>query len=53
MVGIIGKSGTGKTTLVNILIGLLSPTRGKILVDEVDISKNIKGWQKSLFSPAR
>ena len=49
MVGIIGKSGTGKTTLVNILIGLLSPTRGKILVDEVDISKNIKGWQKNLF----
>ena len=49
VVGIIGKSGTGKTTLVNILIGLLSPTRGKILVDEVDISKNIKGWQKNLF----
>ena len=49
VVGIIGKSGTGKTTLVNILIGLLSPTKGKILVDEVDISKNIKGWQKNLF----
>ena len=49
VVGIIGKSGTGKTTLVNILIGLLSPTRGKILVDEVDISKNIKGWQKISF----
>ena len=48
MVGIIGKSGTGKTTLVNILIGLLSPTRGKILVDEVDISKKYKRLAKNL-----
>ncbi len=49
VVGIIGKSGSGKTTLVNILMGLLSPSKGKIEVDEIDISKNIKGWQKNLF----
>ncbi len=49
VVGIIGKSGSGKTTLVNILIGLLSPNKGRILVDEIDISENIKGWQKNIF----
>jgi len=32
--GIIGKTGSGKSTLVNILIGLLKPTEGMILIDE-------------------
>ena len=49
MVGIIGKSGSGKTTLMNILIGLLNPSKGRIEVDDFDISKNIKGWQKNIF----
>ena len=35
--GIIGPSGTGKTTLVSILGGQLKPTSGKILIDGVDI----------------
>ena len=49
IVGIIGKSGSGKTTLVNILMGLLNPAEGKITVDDKDISKNLKGWQKNIF----
>ena len=46
-VGIIGESGTGKTTLINILLGLLSPSRGQILADEINVQDNIEDWQKN------
>jgi ABC-type multidrug transport system fused ATPase/permease subunit len=44
-VGIIGGSGAGKSTIVDILLGLLTPSRGHVFVDGVDISINIRGWQ--------
>lgn len=44
-VGIIGATGAGKSTLVDVFLGLLSPTKGSILVDGVDISQNLRGWQ--------
>lgn len=47
-VGIIGPSGAGKTTFVDILLGLLEPTGGNINVDGVDIFSNIRGWQANL-----
>lgn len=47
-VGIVGPSGAGKTTFVDILLGLLTPTAGKITVDGVDIQTNIRGWQANL-----
>lgn len=47
-VGIIGPSGAGKTTFVDILLGLLEPTDGSITVDGVDIFSNIRGWQANL-----
>lgn len=47
-VGIIGPSGAGKTTFVDILLGLLKPTGGSIAVDDVDIFSNIRGWQANL-----
>ena len=43
-VGVIGASGTGKTTFVDILLGLLPPQEGTITVDGKDIYKNISGW---------
>lgn len=43
-IGIIGTSGAGKTTAVDILLGLLKPQAGWILVDGVDVSTNIQGW---------
>lgn len=47
-VGIIGASGAGKTTFVDILLGLIAPDSGAIKVDGVDISNNLRGWQSNL-----
>ena len=47
-VGIIGPSGAGKTTFVDILLGLLPPSGGGIFVDGQDIQSNIRGWQENL-----
>ena len=38
-IAITGQSGTGKTTLMKIMLGLLKPTSGKILLDGVDITR--------------
>ena len=39
IVSILGPSGCGKTTLLNIILGVLSPTEGRILCDGQDITK--------------
>lgn len=39
IVSILGPSGCGKTTLLNIILGILSPTEGRILCDGQDITK--------------
>lgn len=44
-IGIQGKSGAGKSTFIDLLIGLQKPSSGKILVDNLDIYENIKKWQ--------
>ena len=43
-VGIIGMSGAGKTTAVDILLGILRPQAGQVLADGVDVSTNMRGW---------
>ena len=47
-IGIYGRSGEGKTTLINLLLGLLRPNTGQICVDQKNIYDNLKGWQKKL-----
>lgn len=46
--GIVGPSGAGKTTFVDILLGLLRPSSGTIKVDGADIFANIRSWQANL-----
>lgn len=43
-IGIVGASGSGKTTAVDILLGLLRPQAGQILVDGVDVLSDMPGW---------
>ena len=47
-VGIVGPSGAGKSTLVDILLGLLSPTSGKVTVDGSDIAHASRAWQQQI-----
>jgi ABC-type multidrug transport system fused ATPase/permease subunit len=45
-VGIIGKTGSGKSTLIDIIMGLLVPQRGKILIDNKIIHpRSYRSWQ--------
>ena len=44
-IGFIGPSGAGKTTLIDIILGLLIPTNGKILIDGKDIKVQTREWQ--------
>lgn len=43
-VGIMGPSGAGKTTTVDIMLGLLEPREGGVLLDGVDVRENYAGW---------
>ena len=49
MIGIIGPSGAGKTTLVDIFLQLLKPQSGVVKIDEVDINSiKLDAWRKNI-----
>ncbi len=48
-VGIVGATGAGKTTLVDVILGLLRPDQGQLRVDGVAINdQNLRAWQRGL-----
>lgn len=47
-VGFIGSTGSGKSTTLDLLMGLLTPTEGMILVDDHPISDGHTGWKRSI-----
>lgn len=49
LVGFVGKTGSGKTTLIDIILGLLEADTGKILIDDIPLNnQNIRSWQNIL-----
>ena len=47
-IGIVGSSGSGKTTIVDVMLGLLRLQTGRILADGVDVQTNYEGWLKNI-----
>ena len=51
---IIGPTASGKSTIVEIVTGILEPTKGSIIVDEKSIFSNRNGWQRLIgFVPQK
>jgi ABC-type multidrug transport system fused ATPase/permease subunit len=48
MIGIIGESGVGKTTFLDLLSGLITPNTGSIESDKVSIYKNLTKWKEKI-----
>jgi ABC-type multidrug transport system fused ATPase/permease subunit len=48
-VGIIGSSGSGKSTLVDILLGLITPSSGKLCIDDTELNtKSVNLWKNNI-----
>ena len=48
-IGIVGKTGSGKSTFIDLIMGLLKPTSGKILIDENELNDDlISTWQNQI-----
>jgi ABC-type multidrug transport system fused ATPase/permease subunit len=47
-IGFIGTSGAGKTTLIDLILGLHKPSSGQIKVDGNNIYTNLRGWQNQI-----
>ncbi|MBO6948148.1 MAG: ABC transporter ATP-binding protein [Rhodospirillales bacterium] len=47
-IGLVGPSGAGKTTLADIILGLLPTDTGSVFVDGKDITTNVRAWQLCL-----
>ena len=47
-IGLVGKSGEGKSTIIDFVLGLLTPTEGQFLVDGVAINSSSLNWRKKI-----
>lgn len=47
-VGIVGATGAGKTTLVDLILGLLKPSKGTVCYGKLDIHEDYAQWQKHI-----
>lgn len=47
-IGIVGPTGSGKSTLVDVLVGLLVPTSGRVTVDGHDVRHDQRAWQANI-----
>ena len=47
-VGFVGESGAGKSTIVDVILGLLDPQEGEVLADGTDIHRHKRAWQNNV-----
>ena len=47
-VGIVGPTGVGKSTLIDLILGLLQPSDGRITVDGKDMCQALRSWQRKI-----
>jgi ATP-binding cassette subfamily C protein len=47
-VGIVGPTGSGKSTLIDLILGLLQPSAGRIVVDGQDTARCVRAWQRQI-----
>ena len=48
IIGILGKTGIGKSTLIDLIIGFLKPDKGTIKLGGQKIENNLKNWQSNI-----
>jgi ATP-binding cassette, subfamily B, bacterial PglK len=47
-IGIVGSTGAGKSTLIDLIVGLSFPTQGRITIDGVDLEGRQVAWQRNI-----
>jgi len=48
-VGFVGKTGSGKSTCLDLLMGLLEPTKGQVVIDGAPLTpENLRAWQRNI-----
>lgn len=47
-IAIVGDSGAGKTTFIDIILGLIKPIKGNVLINNQNIFNNLKSWRNNI-----
>lgn len=47
-VALVGPTGSGKSTMADLILGMLVPQQGRVIVDGVDIRGNLPGWHRQI-----